>query len=133
MKDTNVTETRSLEDCIDAIAHLAREGRAAGGLRPDTALGAIAVLAANLSEAIALRGRARALELKSLPAEGIDLEAHLKAVRWKLMEEALDRCAGVQTEAAKLLCMTFRTFRYFRAKYDHAREAHAKEPGPESS
>ena len=117
-----MAETRSLEDCIDAIAHLAREGRAgaryAGGLRPEAALKAIAVLAASLPEAIALGGRARALDLKSLPAEGIDLEAHLEAVRKKFMQEALDRCDGVQMEASKLLGMTFRTFRYYRKKYD---------------
>jgi transcriptional regulator with GAF, ATPase, and Fis domain len=123
MKGPKVTEARSLEDCIDAIAHLARVGRAggAGGLRPETALEAIAVLAASLPEAIARGGRARALDLKSLPAEGIDLEAHLEAVGRGLMQEALDRCDGVQTKAAKLLRMSFRSFRYYREKYGLAR------------
>ena len=124
MKGPTVAEARSLEDCIDAIAHLAREGRAGalpGGLRPETALEAIAVLAASLPEAIALRGRARVPDLKSLPAEGIDLEAHLAAVGRGLMQEALDRCDGVQTKAALLLRMSFRSFRYYRKKYGLAK------------
>jgi transcriptional regulator with GAF, ATPase, and Fis domain len=127
MKGPSVAKARSLEDCIDAIAHLARAGRAggAGGLRPETALEAIAVLAASL---IALRGRALALGLESLPAGGVDLEVHLEAVRKKLMQEALDRCAGVQMEAGKLLGMTFRTFRYYRKKYDLVRKPDEKEP-----
>jgi hypothetical protein len=45
------------------------------GWRPETALEAIAVLAASRRpEAIALRGRALPLDLESLPAEGINLE-----------------------------------------------------------
>jgi two-component system response regulator PilR (NtrC family) len=33
------------------------------------------------------------------------------------MVEAMERCAGVQTRAAELLGMTFRSFRYFAKKY----------------
>lgn len=67
-------------------------------------------------------------QVESLPAEGIDLEAHLEAVRKRLMQEALDRCAGVQMEASKLLGMTFRSFRYYRKKYDLVRKPDEKEP-----
>ena len=33
------------------------------------------------------------------------------------MVEALERCGGIQTRAAELLGMTFRSFRYFAKKY----------------
>ena len=52
----------------------------------------------------------------TLPAEGMDLEAHLEAVRGTLMRQALDRCEGVQTRAAELLGMSFRSFRYYAKK-----------------
>jgi two-component system, NtrC family, response regulator PilR len=54
--------------------------------------------------------------LARLPADGIDLEAHLEALRAELMRQALDRCGGVQTRAAELLRMTFRSFRYYAKK-----------------
>jgi two-component system response regulator PilR (NtrC family) len=34
------------------------------------------------------------------------------------MEEALRRASGVQTRAAELLGMSFRSFRYFAKKYN---------------
>ncbi len=34
------------------------------------------------------------------------------------MREALDRCGGVQTKAAELLHMSFRSFRYYAKKYN---------------
>ena len=51
-----------------------------------------------------------------LPSEGLDLEAHLDAVRRELMRQALDRCAGVQKDAARLLRMSYRAFRYYAEK-----------------
>jgi two-component system response regulator PilR (NtrC family) len=41
------------------------------------------------------------------------------------MLEAMERSAGVQTRAAELLGMTFRSFRYFAKKYGLNREASA--------
>ena len=52
-----------------------------------------------------------------LPVDGFDIEAHLDAIRRELMRQALDRCGGVQKEAAKLLRMTYRAFRYHAEKY----------------
>jgi two-component system, NtrC family, response regulator PilR len=52
-----------------------------------------------------------------LPAEGFDIEAHLDAIRRQIMQEALDRCGGVQKDAARLLRMTYRAFRYHAEKY----------------
>jgi two-component system response regulator PilR (NtrC family) len=58
---------------------------------------------------------------KDLPAEltdtGIDLERRLEDLREHFMSLALDRAEGVQTRAAELLGMSFRSFRYFAKKY----------------
>ncbi len=51
-----------------------------------------------------------------LPEAGLDLEAYLERIRAELMRAALERCAGVQTQAAELLRMTFRSFRYYAKK-----------------
>jgi len=51
-----------------------------------------------------------------LPEEGLELELHLDAIRRRLMEQALERTDGVQTTAAELLHMSFRSFRYYAKK-----------------
>ncbi|HEX9426262.1 MAG TPA: sigma-54 dependent transcriptional regulator [Candidatus Polarisedimenticolia bacterium] len=59
---------------------------------------------------------------------GIDLEKQLEGLRERLMEEALRRAHGIQTKAAELLGMSFRSFRYFAKKYhliDGRRETRA--------
>ncbi len=61
-------------------------------------------------------GRRPPAHAPELPAEGLDLEAHLDAVRADLMRQALERSDGVQTRAAELLGMTFRSFRYYAKK-----------------
>jgi two-component system response regulator PilR (NtrC family) len=57
-----------------------------------------------------------------LPEGGIDLEQHLEQLRRRFMHEAMRRSGGVQTRAAELLGMTFRSFRYFAKKYELNRE-----------
>ncbi|RMH22530.1 MAG: sigma-54-dependent Fis family transcriptional regulator [Acidobacteria bacterium] len=52
----------------------------------------------------------------TLPEEGIDLEQHLDEIRGQLMAQALERAGGVQTQAAQMLSMTFRSFRYYAKK-----------------
>ena len=51
------------------------------------------------------------------------------------MREALDRCGGVQTKAAELLHMSFRSFRYYAKKYNlvHKEEMYGEEGGGEAS
>jgi two-component system response regulator PilR (NtrC family) len=80
------------------------------------------ITASSLPEAIALGVRTRVPDFESLPAEGINLEAYLEAVGKRLMREALDRCDGVQTKAAELLRMSFRSFRYYAKKYNLVRK-----------
>ena len=55
-------------------------------------------------------------DLVQLPEEGLDLEAYLESIRTQLMIQALERTNGVQTQAAELLGMSFRSFRYYAKK-----------------
>ena len=52
----------------------------------------------------------------ALPKEGLDLDAHLNEIRKELMIQALERTKSVQTEAAKVVGMSFRSFRYYAKK-----------------
>lgn len=53
-----------------------------------------------------------------IPENGIDLERHLSDIEKSYILEALHKTGGVQTRAAELLKMSFRSFRYFAKKYD---------------
>ncbi|OAG28058.1 sigma-54-dependent transcriptional regulator [Thermodesulfatator autotrophicus] len=52
-----------------------------------------------------------------LPEEGLDLEDLLAQIEVSLLKQALSRTGGNKTEAAKLLGLNFRSFRYRLAKY----------------
>jgi len=56
--------------------------------------------------------------LSELPPEGISLDQHLEGIGKSFMLKALERTHGVQTQAAELLQMSFRSFRYYAKKYD---------------
>ncbi len=58
-----------------------------------------------------------AVQATSLPAAGLDLQAHLDAVERQILEQALARAGGVKSEAARILSLTFRSLRYRLAKY----------------
>ena len=63
------------------------------------------------------------LDQKSVPAqfelgEGFDLDGHLQEIERRILLQALEQTGGVRKKAAKLLGMTFRSFRYRLAKYD---------------
>jgi len=63
-----------------------------------------------------------------LPPEGLSLEDHLEGIGKIFMLKALERTGGVQTQAAELLRMSFRSFRYYAKKYDLiSREARQEE------
>jgi two-component system response regulator PilR (NtrC family) len=64
--------------------------------------------------------------LAELPPEGCNLDDVLNEVERRLMLQALSRTAGVRKAAAKLLGVTFRSFRYRLAKHALAPE------GPDS-
>jgi len=63
-----------------------------------------------------LEGRPIPGDAVTLPEDGLDLEIHLERIRAELMSQALERCGGVQTKAAELLGMTFRSFRFYAKK-----------------
>jgi len=71
----------------------------------------------SLPEAVLLGGTIPDLSLE-LPIDGISLQDHLEAVGKIFMLKALERTGGVQTQAAELLRMSFRSFRYYAKKYD---------------
>jgi len=53
-----------------------------------------------------------------IPEEGVDLEAILETAEKTLLRKALEKTQGVKTEAAKLLKLSFRSFRHRLQKYD---------------
>jgi two-component system response regulator PilR (NtrC family) len=55
--------------------------------------------------------------LMELPLEGMNLEAHLDGIEKKFLMQALKQSNGVKKNAATLLGMTFRSFRYRLAKF----------------
>jgi len=91
------------------------------------------ITVSSLPESIALGVRTRVPDFESLPQEGINLESYLEAVGKRLMREALDRSDGVQTKAAELLHMSFRSFRYYAKKYSLVRKDEVYENEEEAS
>jgi len=77
-------------------------------------------LAARGFELVSTGGTARALTDAGLPAlgEGFDLEARGEEFYRHYIALALERAGGVQTRAAELLGMSFRSFRYYAKKFN---------------
>lgn len=55
--------------------------------------------------------------IASLDEEGIDLERELRRIRYRYIKQALEQSGGIMQEAAKLLDMSFRSFRYYYHKH----------------
>ena len=72
----------------------------------------------SLPEHILLGGAIPDVATFDLPPEGISLQDHLESIGKIFMLKALERSGGVQTQAAELLRMSFRSFRYYAKKYD---------------
>ncbi|HEY6011139.1 MAG TPA: sigma-54 dependent transcriptional regulator [Nitrospirota bacterium] len=53
-----------------------------------------------------------------IPPEGLNMEALLENAERTLLRKALERSGGVKTEAAKLLGLSFRSFRHRLQKYE---------------
>jgi two-component system response regulator PilR (NtrC family) len=53
-----------------------------------------------------------------LPSDGIDLERYIADVEKSLLQSALRRSNGIQTRAAELLRLSYRSFRHMMKKYD---------------
>jgi DNA-binding NtrC family response regulator len=72
----------------------------------------------SLPEHVLLGGAIPDVATFDLPPEGISLQDHLESIGKIFMLKALERSGGVQTQAAELLRMSFRSFRYYAKKYD---------------
>lgn len=55
-----------------------------------------------------------------IPETGIDLECLLQNAEKTLLYKALNKTGGVKTDAAKLLGLSFRSFRHRLQKYEHS-------------
>ncbi len=54
----------------------------------------------------------------ALPNDGIDLEAYVADIEKSLLQSALRRSNGVQTRAAEMLKLSYRSFRHLIKKYE---------------
>jgi two-component system response regulator PilR (NtrC family) len=53
-----------------------------------------------------------------IPENGLDMEAVLESAERALLQKALEKAGGVKTEAARLLGLSFRSFRHRLQKYE---------------
>jgi two-component system response regulator PilR (NtrC family) len=53
-----------------------------------------------------------------IPSEGLDLDKYVAGIERSLIESALEQSGGVQTRAAELLKVSYRSFRHLLKKYD---------------
>jgi two-component system response regulator PilR (NtrC family) len=53
-----------------------------------------------------------------LPADGLDMERYIAEIERSLLQSALRRSNGVQTKAAEVLKLSYRSFRHLMKKYD---------------
>jgi two-component system response regulator PilR (NtrC family) len=54
----------------------------------------------------------------ALPPEGLDLERYIADIERSLLQSALRRSNGVQTKAAEILKLSYRSFRHLMKKYE---------------
>jgi two-component system response regulator PilR (NtrC family) len=54
----------------------------------------------------------------AIPADGLDLERYVASIERSLLESALRQSEGVQTRAAELLKLSYRSFRHLVKKYE---------------
>lgn len=53
-----------------------------------------------------------------VPSEGLDFDKYVAGIERSLIESALEQSGGVQTRAAELLKVSYRSFRHLLKKYD---------------
>ncbi len=63
----------------------------------------------------------------TIPLENFDLDKHLAEIERRLLQQALSQAGGVKLKAAKLLGISFRSFRYRLLKHELATEEDLKE------
>ena len=72
---------------------------------------------ANLPPEVANQGRSDVKSLAGLTDEGIDLEQLIVDIEKTYLLQALDKTNGIKTDAAKMLGLSFRSFRHRLQKY----------------
>lgn len=94
-------------------------------LPPSVTGGAVATEAVTGAVDSPAASRGTVPEARTLPAGGLDLDEYLDGVKREYMLEALARSEGVQTRAAEVLGMSFRSFRYYAKKFRIGEEGDA--------
>ncbi len=84
----------------------------------------------NLPSTLLERTEPAAVPQWKVPPGGLDLEAVVAEVEQALMRDALEQAGWVQTRAAELLGINFRSFRYRARKYGLDREIRERTHGP---
>jgi two-component system, NtrC family, response regulator PilR len=64
-----------------------------------------------------------------VPPEGLNLEEVIAQIEQALLKDALTKADGVQTRAAQLLGINFRSFRYRARKYGLDRQVRDRDHG----
>ncbi len=64
------------------------------------------------------RTAAGSAETPPIPPEGVDLERYIASLERTMIQSALRQSGGVQTRAADLLKLSYRSFRHLLKKYD---------------
>ncbi|VAX22954.1 Hydrogenase transcriptional regulatory protein HoxA [hydrothermal vent metagenome] len=75
------------------------------------------IMPENLPDEIRLAPPAEASEKDEIPEGGLDLEVEVSSMEKHLLTKALEKARGKKMKAAKLLNLTFRSFRYKLSKY----------------
>lgn len=95
---------RELENTIERMAILASGDTIKPEHIPDTI--------------ISRNSESSGLMPSEIPPEGIDMEGLLENIERTLLRKALEKTGGIKTEAARLLKLTFRSFRHRLQKYE---------------
>jgi two-component system response regulator PilR (NtrC family) len=54
----------------------------------------------------------------TIPVDGLDMERYVADLERSMLQSALRQSGGVQTRAAELLKLSYRSFRHLAKKYD---------------
>jgi two-component system response regulator PilR (NtrC family) len=96
---------RELQNVIERAVALESGTMVTPACLPERVQGPVPVLPGEQEEPFTLEG-------------GLDLEAHLNTIERRCLERAIAATNGNRTQAAKLLGITFRSFRYRLLKYN---------------
>ncbi len=88
---------------------------------------------ADFKEAIPNASSAMPTSPTFIPKDGVDLEGLIEGIERDLLMKAMDRARGVKTEAARLLRIDFRSFRYRFDKYGLKKTKNLKVSPPQEA